>query len=172
MATKTKQPTFQKTYTSPIFLILAALLLVVGGWAVYETSRNHSSLPTTSKLAYVDGNDAVEQVSNFYHQYLSETGKPDFQKHLISVVGDQNLVFYNDYYQHGFNPITCSTVTPTNVTASLVSTGPVATVKALATYPDHTTAAITAKVVLSDKLAIDSITCPGDKGNLPPDNTN
>jgi len=172
MATKTKQSTLQKTYSSPIVIALVILVLGLGSWGIHETSRNHSSLPTTSRLAHVDGNDAVDQVSNFYRQYLQNTAKPDIQKGLIGAYGDQNLAFYNDYYQHGFNPITCSTETPTSVTASLVSTGPVATVKALATYPDHTTAIITAKVVLSDKLAIDSITCPGDKGNLPPDSTN
>lgn len=175
MATKTKQtkqsPIPQK-YTSPLITVLVALLLAVGGWAIHETNQNHSALATKSKFAYVDGNGAVTQVSNFYRQYLADANKPDFQKKIVATYGSQNLAFYDSYYRHGFDPITCSATVPINVTASLISTGPVATVKALATYPDHTTATIVAKVVLTDALKVDSITCPGAKGNLPPEGTN
>lgn len=169
MANKTnKQTTSLRKYYPHIIIVLAVLLVAVTGWALHERGTNKNPLPTKSRLAYVDGNDAVAQVSNFYKQYLADANNPAFQKRLISVSGDQNLVFYNDYYQHGFDPITCSTDTPTSVTASLVSTGPVATVNALATYPDHTTANITVKVTLTDRLNIDSVTCPDTKGNLPP----
>lgn len=173
MPAKNRKSAFKKVYTSPTMLVLVVLVLALTSWAIYETGQNHTaSLDTTSRLAYVDGSDAVAQVSNFYQQYLASTAKPDFQKTLIGAYGDQNLVFYNNYYQHGFDPITCSTEIPTSVIASLISTGPVATVEARATYPNHTTATITAKVTLTDALKIDSITCPGDKGNLPPASIN
>lgn len=172
MANKTQAPSTWHRYTSQIIIALVALLIAAASWATFEATKDHDSLPTKSKMAYIDSNDAVDQVSNFYRQYLDNAAKPDIQKELVGAYGSQNLVFYNDYYQHGFNPITCSIDTPTNVTATLVSTGPVATVKALATYPDHSTATITAKVTLTDALKIDSITCPGTKGNLPPVSAN
>ena len=57
---------------------------------------------------------------------------------------------------------------PVKVTASLAAAGPIAIVNATAEYPDNSKAAIIAKVVLSDEgMNIDSVTCPGDKGNLP-----
>lgn len=151
---------------------MVVIILVLGaaiGWGIHhEVTKNRNLLPTKSKLAYVDGGDAVDQVDNFYHQYITNASKPDFQRLLISSYGNQNLVFYSEYYRHGFDPIICSTAVPTAVTASLVSTGPIARVKAVATYPDNTTATIMLRVVLDDKLSIDSMTCPGAKGNLPP----
>lgn len=151
--------------------VVAVVLLVAAaaGWVVYRQTAKDSFMPsTTSRVPYVDGDDAAEQVGNFYRQYIASADKPEFQKILISGYGDQNLVFYDEYYQHGFDPITCSVAMPTKVTASLVSTGPVAVVNAFATYPDSTRATMKVRVTLSDKLGIDSITCPDPKGNLPP----
>ncbi len=166
MANKKNQTSSQQKYYPHIIITLAVLLVAVTSWALHERAGNRNPLPTNSKLAYVDGNDAVTQVSNFYSQYIH--GAKTFQTRLVSIYGDQNLAFYDAYYQHGFDPITCSATPPTSVSVSLVSTGPVATVKALATYPDHSTASITAKVVLTNELKIDSITCPGSMSGLPP----
>ena len=58
---------------------------------------------------------------------------------------------------------------PVSVTTSLLSTGPTAVIGVRAEYPDNTSATIRVVAVLrSDGLKIDSVTCPGDKGNLPP----
>jgi hypothetical protein len=152
---------------------LAASVLVLA-WAQYRATPHSYTTDvrqTTSKLAHVDGIDATDQVANFYKQYIDTRNIqriPGYQSRLIEAYGSQNLVFYSRYYQHGFDAITCSTVMPTKVTASLVSTGPMAIVNAVAAFPDGSTAIIKATVVLTDKLAIDSITCPGEKGNLPP----
>lgn len=161
----------------PLLIILAAAVLVslaILGWAAYHAApHNKTVIPKlNSKIPYVDGPSATDQVANFYQQYIDQrlTAKfPDYHKTLIEGYGSRNLVFYNQYYRHGFDPIICSNVMPTKVTANLVSTGPVATVKASLEYPDKTNTTVTARVVLDDEgLQIDSLTCPGAKGNLPP----
>ncbi len=78
-------------------------------------------------------------------------------------------MFYSQYYRHGFDPIVCSEVMPTSVTATSVTPGPGATVTATAKYPDGTTANIGLTLVLNNKgFGIDTVTCPGNRGNLPP----
>ena len=120
-------------------------------------------------MAYVDGSDATEQVANFYRQYINPRTTPAFQKYLINGYGNNNLRFYTDYYQHGFDPVTCSTTLPIKVTAALVSAGPVATVNAIAEYTNNTKDNIVARIVLDDQgIKIDSIACSGNKGNLLP----
>lgn len=163
---KSKQPA--KNFNTRIIIVFAALLVLSLAWIVYDKTTDTSSLSTKSKLAYVDGAEATQQVSNFYRQYLANADKPDDQKKLIAKYGNQNLEFYNEYYQHGFDPITCSRMAPTKVTTSLSSTGTNAVVKVLASYPDHTISTLMARVVLSDEMEIDSITCPSPIGNLPP----
>ena len=157
-----------KHYSNQIIIFLAALLVLSFAWIVYDKTTDTSSLSTKSKLAYVDGAEATQHVSNFYRQYLANADKPENQKKLIAKYGNQSLEFYNEYYQHGFDPITCSGVTPVKATTSLVSTGSHAVVKVLATYPDQTTSTIQARVVLSDEMEIDSIACPSPNRDLPP----
>jgi hypothetical protein len=168
MAKKKNQTSPSQKYYLHIIITLAMLLVAVTAWALHERQAGELPYPTTSRLAHIDGNDAVAQVANFYKQYLADASNATFQGRLVSTYGSQNLAFYDNYYQHGFDPITCSTTLPTSVSASLASTGPVAAITAHATYPDHTTANITVRVILTDRLEIDSITCPAPMGNLPP----
>jgi hypothetical protein len=151
-----------------VFMVAAVLMVTAVGWVVLQAGEHPYSVPTQSKLAYVDGNDATDQVANFYRQYIALADEPDRQQKLIPVYGNENLTFYSRYYRHGFDPITCSTLRVSDVSASVIAPGPVAHVKAMLTYIDHSSAQIEAVVVLSDRLAIDSLTCPGAKGNLPP----
>lgn len=144
-------------------MALAALTLV---WAIIDAGpakQKPDPLPRHT-IPYVDGEAAADQVENFYQQYLNP--RTLSKRMLVEGYGNKNLAFYYDYYQHGFDPIVCSTEVPVEVTASLVSTGPVAVVNALAKYTDGTKSNIVVRVVLNDGMEIDSITCPGDKGNL------
>ncbi len=155
----------------PLLIVLGAVLVgFLANQALYHIvpSSEPAMPPPHHVIPYVDGDVATQQVSNFYRQYINPNTKPEFRPRMIDGYGSKNLVFYDQYYQHGFDPIICSTVMPIKVTALLVSTGPVATVSAVAEYPDGTKSTIVTTVVLNGALQIDSITCPGDKGNLPP----
>ena len=168
-----KRKSFIQQHKILMIVLASALLassLILGGAQFHATHHNdNTGIPKLkSRLAYVDGNDAVDQVANFYRQFINPRTPTAIRPKLIEAAGDKNLVFYSQYYQHGFDPITCSTVMPTELTTSLVSTGPVAYVNAVAKLPDSSSLTIKVTVVLSDKLAIDSITCPGAKGDLPP----
>ena len=172
---KNRKPTKRKPFPLIYVLLLIALALALLArgisWPVYRALTTEKvAIPVSkSRLAYVDGNEATDQVANFYRQYIKPGATPAFQKFLIKGYGTNNLLFYTVYYQHGFDPVTCSTTMPIKVTAALVATGPVATVKAVAEYPDHSKGNIVARVVFDDRgLNIDAVTCPGTKGNLPP----
>jgi len=161
-----------KNYLHPLFVAAVVVLVAVAAWLVYEATHHHNLYsnypPNQTKAPYVDGNQATAHVANFYTEYIKFASRPDLQKNVVASFGDDNLVFYDQYYRHGFDPITCTTVTPVSVSASLISTGPVATVKVVEKYADHTTQTLTARVLVTTALRIDSITCPGAKGNLPP----
>jgi hypothetical protein len=168
--------------TKPVYAVLLVLSLTVVlfsviGWPVYSaltTEKMVSPLPSHT-MPYVDGAVAAEHVGNFYRQYMSvPKNSPayptdaEYQNRMIEGYGSKNLEFYNEYYQHGFDPITCSTVMPTSADVSLASTGPVATVNVYASYPNGSKATIVATVVLNNEgMEIDSIACPDGKGNLP-----
>ena len=177
MAKKSK-PTKRKhvplIYVLLLIALALALLARVIGWPVYQavTTQKEAIPIPKSRTGFVDGSDATDQVANFYQQYINPSTNPDFQKVLVGAAGNKNLVFYSNYYQHGFDPITCSAAMPIKVTTALVSAGPVATVNAITEYSDNSKENIVARVVLDNQgLKIDSITCPGAKGNLPPGRT-
>lgn len=149
--------------------ILALFLIVIAGWVTYgivSSNKKEEANRPNHIAPYVDGQVAKEQVENFYVQYIN----PNLanRKKLVQQAGNSNLVFYYDYYQHGFDPIVCSTVMPTKVTTSLQSTGTAALVNVNASYPDGSQQKILARVVFGDGIDVDSITCPGDKGSLLP----
>jgi hypothetical protein len=165
----------------PLYAVLSVLALLVivfsiVGWPVYRalnTEKITYNLPNHT-IPYVDSAAATDQVHNFYQYYSNPKITPVFptfaayQKQMVQAYGSKNLVFYHEYYQHGFDPITCSTVLPASIDASIASTGPVANVNVYATYPDGSKATITATVVLNNEgMQVDTITCPGDKGHLP-----
>lgn len=130
-----------------------------------QNKKEDTELPA-HVLPYVDGTAAIEQVNNFYRQYIvSDTAQ---QREIINGYGSDNLQFYATYYQHGFDPITCSEVMPVTVSSTLVSTGQVATVKTEMRYPDATTSEVLTTVVLNGEMQIDSISCPGPRGHLLP----
>jgi len=170
MAKKKKQIKIYQKYVMPVLIGIAIVLAMATVVALYAAVKENGNgtYSAKNKSGYVDGHDAVHQVSEFYRLYPAEANSETARKALVSAFGDDNLVFYSQYYQHGFDPMTCSTIMPTKVAASLISAGPVAIVKAHATYPDGMIQDITVRVTVNTGLAIDSITCPGKKGNLPP----
>jgi hypothetical protein len=141
------------------------------GYSLASQKYGSNKTPTQNTPGYITADAARDQVDNFYRQYLHpRKGAPEeSRKAFVSTYGDKNLVFYSNYYQHGFDPIVCSSIMPASVTAMNVQPGAGAIVKAEAKYPDDSTANITLTLVLnSEGFRIDSITCPGVKGNLLP----
>jgi len=137
----------------------------------FGLNKGRNDTPKQNTPGYITAESARNQVNNFYQQYLqSREGDSDkWRNMLVSNYGDKNLVFYKTYYQHGFDPIVCSATMPTSVTVTDVKPGAGATVKAKAIYADGSTAAIDVTLVINaEGFRIDTITCPGDKGNLPP----
>lgn len=161
--------------TSLITDAVALILIVCSGFVGYHFAYqkyNPSKIPTQNTPGYITAAAARDQVNNFYQQYLHpRTDKPEeSRKALVSGYGDQNLVFYREYYQHGFDPIVCSSVMPTSVTATSVKPGWGAEVTAQAKYPNGSTASIVLTEVINiEGFKIDSIMCPGAMGNLPPE---
>jgi hypothetical protein len=147
---------------------LALILIVIAGLVTYgivSSNKKEEANRPKHVAPYVDGQIAKDQVENFYVQYIN----PNLvnRRKLVQQAGNSNLVFYFDYYQHGFDPIVCSTVMPTKVTTSLQSTGTAALVNVNASYPDGSQQKMLARVILGDGVDIDSISCIGEKGNLP-----
>lgn len=157
-----------------IGVIVTLIAIILSGFIGYRLAYqkyNPNKIPTQNTPGYITADAARNQVNNFYQQYLypRKDTPEESRKIYISGYGDKNLVFYSGYYQHGFDPIVCSSVMPTSVTATSVKPGPGAVVNAEAKYPDGSTANIVATLVLNvEGFRIDSITCPGAKGNLPP----
>jgi hypothetical protein len=160
--------------TSLITDAVALILIVVSGFVGYHLAYQKydpHKTPTQNTPGYITADAARDQVNNFYQQYLHpRTDMPEeSRKAFISGYGDQNLVFYSEYYQHGFDPIVCSSVMPTSVTATSVKPGWGAEVTAQAKYPNGSTIDIVLTEVINiEGFKIDSITCPGDMGDLPP----
>jgi hypothetical protein len=174
-STSSKQTYILPTIKSPLSLVVVALItIVLSGFVGYRLAYqkyNPNITPTQNTPGYIAADAARNQVNNFYQQYLHPKKEtPEESRNVyVSHYGDKNLVFYKAYYQHGFDPIVCSSVVPTSVTATSVQPGAGAVVDAEAKYPDGSTANIVLTLVLNaEGFRIDSITCPGDKGNLPP----
>jgi hypothetical protein len=149
-------------------LSLLVILVVSLSFGYASKSKNDDNLPK-HVIPYVDGSAAVDHVNNFFQSYLNPKNTSERDAVLVKSFGDKNLVFYSQYYRHGFDPIICSTVKPVSATATLVSTGPVAVVNVKAVYSDHTVQDIASTVVLNnDGMLIDSVVCPSDKANLLP----
>lgn len=157
-----------------VTLVVAVLAVVIGGFAGYAIAHQKydpNKTPSQNKPGYVTADAARDQVNNFYQQYLHprKDKVEESRNAFVSGYGDKNLMFYKNYYQHGFDPIVCSSTMPTSVAVKSVEPGAGAVVNAEAKYPDGTTANIVLTAVLNTEgFRIDSITCPGDKGNLPP----
>ena len=168
--TKTSPKRTRLTLGIAIAFIAVVLSGLVGYRLAYQKYNPHK-IPTENKPGYITADEARSQVNNFYQQYLHpKADTPDQSRQLyIRGYGDKNLVFYSQYYQHGFDPIVCSTIMPTSVTATSIQPGAGAVVNAKADYPDGSTATIVLTLVLNiEGFRIDSITCPGDKANLAP----
>lgn len=148
--------------------------MCLGGFVGYSLAcREHNFHETSSQNipSYITEKEARDQVNGFYAQYLNpkQDTPEDSRKAYISSYGTKNLAFYSQYYRHGFDPIVCSPIMPTSVTATNIKPGPGAAVTAVAKYPDGTTANIDLTLVLnSEGFGIDTVTCPGEKGNLLP----
>ena len=157
-----------------ITLAVAIVCVSLGGLVGYKLAHDRyspSKTPSQNTPGYITEKEARDQVNGFYAQYLNpKQGAPeDSRKAYIDSYGTKNLTFYSQYYQHGFDPIVCSPIMPTSVTATDVKPGPGATVTAAAKYPDGTTANIGLTLILNNEgFGIDTVTCPGDKGNLLP----
>jgi len=172
MPVKTTKPK-QKVIVRTIAIIVALIAIVVSGFVGYRIAYqkyNPNKSPTQNTPGYITADAARDQVDNFYQQYLHPRKEtPEASRRVyVSGYGSKNLMFYRNYYQHGFDPIVCSSVMPTSVTATSVKPGMGAEVTALAKYPDGSTADIVLTEVINiEGFKIDTITCPGDKGNLP-----
>ena len=141
------------------------------GYSIAYSKYNPSKIPTQNTPGYITDREARDQVNGFYAQYLNpkQGSAEDSRKAYIDSYGTKNLAFYSQYYQHGFDPIVCSSSMPTDVKVTNVQPGPGATVTAAAKYPDGTTANIALTLVLNNEgFGIDTVTCSGDKGNLLP----
>jgi hypothetical protein len=163
-----KRKRFNYKYGVLLFLA-SALIFGIGGY--YLGSRGHNAYrdPSGNQSGYVNAQPAKEQVYNFYRQYIEDNNKPELRPFLLRGYGSNNLVFYSTYYRHGFNPITCSSLAPTAVTVTRATPGTVATAYVELEYSDQSTSTIKATVLINNEgIRVDSITCPGDKGNLPP----
>lgn len=171
---KKKNPSIwqNKLYMFSVVSVMVATALGGSvGYGLAYGKYNPGNLPVQNTPGYITSDEARNQVNNFYQQYLhpkKETPEASRETY-IQNWGSSNLVFYSRYYRHGFDPIVCSSVMPTSVIATDVQSGAGAEVKAKATYPDGSTADIALTLVLNlEGFRIDTITCPGDKGNLPP----
>jgi len=152
--------------------LLIIIVAVVGAFAAYYiVDHKHNTVvipPLKSKAGHVDASDAKDQVENFYRQYIS-TNSADFRTVLVRGYGSKNLVFYSEYYQHGFDPLVCSTAMPIKVSAVRAVSAAEATVNVVEEYADHSTNKLVATVVVNNEgLKIDSVTCSGNKGGLLP----
>ena len=171
---KTKKKSIQKNQPFIITLVVALIATTLSGLVGYSLAYgkyNPNKTPTQNTPGYITEEEARGQVKGFYEQYLHpRNGTPEgLRQALIHSYGTKNLTFYSRYYQHGFDPIVCSTVIPMGVKVKSVQPGAGALVKVEATYPDNSTANIDVTLVLNNEgFGIDTITCPGDKGNLPP----
>lgn len=103
-------------------------------------------------------------VKTFYTAYIKNSS-PD----LIKQYGTSNLVFYSQYYQHGFNPIVCAQSTPDSIQVTTnKSTDGIANLTVTELYTDSPSkGTISVNVVNQGGLKIDSLTCGGTLGNLP-----
>ena len=152
-----------------ITALVGAVILGVCGYCIGSQKSTHIPAPTQSRPGYIISQQASEQVADFYSQYIKPSYSSSVREQFVASYGSQNLVFYNSYYQHGFDPIVCSTVMPIAVIVAAVTPGPEAIVVVSATYPDHSVAKWTASVVIDRQgLRVDAITCPGNEGNLAP----
>ncbi len=171
---KKKQTVTQSNTKLKLLTVLVLAAMVVSGLVGYRLAYQKydpNKTPNQNTPGYITASEARDQVNNFYEQYLNPNKNSVENSRNITVegFGSKNLVFYREYYQHGFDPIVCSAVMPTSVTATSVRPGPGAVVHATASYPDGSTADITLTEVLNNEgFKIDTITCPGDKGNLLP----
>lgn len=169
-------PQKKQPFTNKISHFYAVLAFIVvlgligfGGYYVGAHKNNTAASSSQNRPGYVAAQEAREQVDNFYAQYIQTSGRPESQRKILASYGSRNLEFYNDYYQHGFNPITCSPATPVKVTVLQATAGPTAKVTVRVEQPDGQDQTLVATVVVNDQgLKIDSIACSGDRGNLPP----
>lgn len=148
-----------------VSLLVVVLVALLVGFLLSSSKKEVDNTPK-NVAPHVDGKIASDQVNSFYQQYISPQ-TPNKRK-LVQLAGTENLLFYYDYYQHGFDPIVCSAVMPTKVAAALGVTGTTAIVNVTATYPDATTQVIAVRVIFDKGVDIDAVKCPGQKGALSP----
>lgn len=156
-----------------IRLSMLMAVIVLSGLAGYCLGiyNIHNDTPRQNTPGFITVESVRDQVNNFYQQYLHPKGQDQekWRNILVSNYGSKNLVFYKTYYKHGFDPITCSSTMPISVTTTKIQPGPGAMAKAEATYSDGSTVNIDVTLVIgTEGFKIDTITCPGDKGNLTP----
>ncbi len=130
-----------------------------------------TAMPTDATMTAAASTDpdltkSAKLVKDFYAEYNDQVDKPGYDADkILSKYGNQNLAFYNKYYNFAFNPITCTQETLENYTVSgSKSTNGVATV----VVKDSANGTITVRVVDQGGLKVDGITCPGNLGNAKP----
>ncbi len=170
MSTKKKSPNKspQKLYKYALLLIIVALACVFAYHAGAKSEETNKD-PSGNTIGYVVAEQASSQAENFYKSYMENTDNAEKKDKLVELFGTKELVFYNKYYQHSFDPIVCSDRKPTDVSVVQASPGTEAIIKLEVSYDDGTKAQIGTSVVINnDGLRINSVTCPADKADLPP----
>ena len=151
--------------------VLAIVILFTASGLYIGCDRREAVTVRGNSPGYVSADAARAHVESFYQQYI-DPKKEDPEGSRAAYVrsyGDRGLVFYSQYYRHGFDPIVCSSAMPTRVTATKIEPGWGARVVARAEYPDGHTADIAVTLAINiEGFKIDSITCPGSLGDLPP----
>lgn len=156
-----------------VIVLVAVTLSGLTGYGIAYKKYNPNTIPTKNIPGHITAEEARNQVNGFYEQYLNpkKNNPEESRQAYIASYGTKNLMFYSKYYKHGFDPIVCSTIMPKSVKIKNVQPGAGALVKVEATYPDNSTASIDLSLVLNNEgFGIDTITCSGDKGSLPPNN--
>lgn len=155
-----------KRYTLLSTILATAVVFAVCGYMV-GNHKTKNTTPSINTPGYVTTNEARDEVSNFYEQYIVPGITPERKSVLLDGYGDKNLAFYVKHYQPGFEPLFCSTQVPTKVSVISAHGGPTGLVNATATFPDNTTETMTLELVLNRQgFKIDSIACAGSKANL------
>lgn len=169
MRKKQKSINYKFSYLSYVLIVAIAAVFGAGGYILGLLSNDTYKDPSGNRWGYVSARSAKEQVNNFYRQYIEDGNKPELRPLLIRGYGSNNLNFYNSYYKHGFDPITCSSLKTTAFTVTNATSGTVATVDVNLEYSDQSISTLKTSVLINnDGLKIDSIKCSGDKGSLLP----
>ncbi len=158
-----------------ILVIIVVGLIGSVSWYVWHGQQAKStnqpatqSSSSKSQSGLVNLADAASFVKRFYDEYDNKSTSVDNgQINTIKKYGTSNLLFYYNYYQHGFDPIVCAQISPDSNTSNAVKTSNgVADVDLVQKF-ENGSSTVHVQVVYRGGLKIDSVACPGAEANLP-----